>query len=131
MSTETIRKPHPNAIATVYGWALPETGEILVSKRGLPNPVKGFKPNRPFKMEDVIENTIEEAVESVASVVETEPEIFPENELPIPTTPEDLDKLLGSDTEPKGPGRPRGSKDKTQRIQPKRGSYKVKAEKAE
>ncbi|MGB9623040.1 MAG: hypothetical protein ACPL07_04255 [Candidatus Bathyarchaeia archaeon] len=49
MSTKKIRKPHPDAIATIYGWALPKTGEILVSKRGLPNPVSGFKPNRPYK----------------------------------------------------------------------------------
>lgn len=52
MSTENIRKPHPDAIATIYGWALPKTGEILVAKRGLPNPVEGFKPNRPFKLEE-------------------------------------------------------------------------------
>ena len=42
------RKPHPDAIATKYGWALPKTGEVLVCRRDLPNPVEGFKPNRPF-----------------------------------------------------------------------------------
>ena len=128
MSTETIRKPHPDAIATVYGWALPKTGEILVSKHGLPNPVEGFKPNRPFKVEVAVEKTVEEVVEPVVPVIEPEPGIPPENELPVPTTPEDLDKLLGSDAEPKGPGRPQGVKDSTQRVQPKRGPRKAKAE---
>lgn len=48
MSSEKIKKPHPDAIPTVFGWALAKTGEVLVSKRGLPNPVEGFVPNRPY-----------------------------------------------------------------------------------
>lgn len=119
MSTENIRKPHPDAIATIYGWALPKTGEILVARRGLPNPVKGFKPNRPYKPE-VIETDAEKAPELVVSGVEPEPGIPPENEMPIPTTPEELDKLLGSETERKGPGRPTGTKNTQQKHAPKK-----------
>lgn len=128
MSTKTIRKPHPDAIATVYGWALPKTGEILVSVRGLPNQVEGFKPNRPFKVEVAAKKAVDEVVEPAALVIKLEPGIPPENELPAPTTPEDLDKLLGADAEPKGPGRPQGVKDSTQRVQPKRGPRKATAE---
>lgn len=110
MSTKNIRKPHPDAIATIYGWALPKTGEILVAKRGLPNPVKDFKPNRPYKPE-ITKTVVKEMItSSMISNVEIEPGIPPENELPIPTTPEELDKLLGSDTKRKGPGRPTGAK---------------------
>jgi hypothetical protein len=66
MSTERrFRKPHPDAIPTIYGWALPKTGEVLVCVRGLPNPVEGFVPNRPYKGEIPKETT------------ETEPEQAP------------------------------------------------------
>ena len=36
-----------SAIATVYGWAHPITGEQLTSETGLDNPVAVYKPNRP------------------------------------------------------------------------------------
>jgi hypothetical protein len=88
MSTKTIRKPHPDAIPTIYGWALPKTGEILVARRDLPNPVKGFKPNRPYKGE--IEETVSSNVESQLSQTD---------DLPNPTTPEELNKLLNADSE--------------------------------
>jgi hypothetical protein len=48
MSREIFGKPKPDAIATIYGWADSKTGELLVSKRGLPNPVQGYKRNCPF-----------------------------------------------------------------------------------
>jgi hypothetical protein len=38
----------PGAIQTIYGWANPKTGEILVAKRGLNNPVAGFVRGRPY-----------------------------------------------------------------------------------
>lgn len=38
----------PNAIPTVYGWASPDTGELLVAIRGLNNPVTGYKRNQPY-----------------------------------------------------------------------------------
>lgn len=61
MSTDKVlRKPHPDAIQTIYGWALPKTGEVLVARRDLPNPVDGFKPNRPYIVKEVKE---EEEVE--------------------------------------------------------------------
>lgn len=44
-----FRKPKtPETIATEFGWANPKTGEVLVSIRGLPNPVKGFVSGRPY-----------------------------------------------------------------------------------
>lgn len=78
----TLKKPHPDAIQTVYGWALPKTGEILVSKRGLPNPVDGFKIGKPWNnyippvlqsqevSTPVVESVIEPIVEHVADTVE-------------------------------------------------------------
>lgn len=44
------KRPHPNAVATKFGWALSSTGELLVSVRGLPVEVVDYKPNRPLKM---------------------------------------------------------------------------------
>jgi hypothetical protein len=49
MSRENCGKPKQSVIATKFGWANPKTGELLVSRRGLPNPVEGYKPNQPFK----------------------------------------------------------------------------------
>lgn len=40
--------PIENAIPTIYGWAHPITGELLVSIKGLENPVEGYKRNRPW-----------------------------------------------------------------------------------
>lgn len=41
-----IKKPIPDAVATKFGWAHPETGELLVSIKNLPNPIDDYKPNR-------------------------------------------------------------------------------------
>ena len=72
MSTDKVlRKPHPDAIQTIYGWALPKTGEILVARRDLPNPVDGFKPNRPYIVKEVKE---EEEVEKQDVVEKNEDE---------------------------------------------------------
>ncbi len=60
----TLKKPHPMAIQTIYGWALPNTGELLVSKRGLPNPVVGFKIGQPWKNETVINTSIKKVVQA-------------------------------------------------------------------
>jgi hypothetical protein len=117
MSSNHHRKPTPDAIATVYGWANPKTGELLVSKRGLPNPVEGYVLNRPYKpaaevkQDDVKPTAVESAPAPIEN--ETEPQ---ENDLPIPSTPEELDKLLGADAEQKGPGRPAGVKDAVKRA---------------
>ncbi|MFA6198787.1 MAG: hypothetical protein WC679_00020 [Bacteroidales bacterium] len=46
-----IRKPMPDAVATIYGWAHPRTGELLVSMKGLPNPFENYKLNVPFRQE--------------------------------------------------------------------------------
>lgn len=119
MSSETIRKPHPDAIATIYGWALPKTGELLVARRGLPNPVEGYRPNRPFKVE-AVETAVKSAEEPNTPAITPEPGIPPENELPVPTTPEDLNKLLGAEETRKGPGRPAGVKDSEPRAPYKR-----------
>lgn len=37
--TKTPPQWHPTAVPTIYGWVAPETGELLVSIRGLENPV--------------------------------------------------------------------------------------------
>ncbi len=72
----TLKKPHPDAIQTVYGWALPATGEVLVSKRGLPDPVAGFKIGRPWKNEvPVATPFIAPKVEPKTVEVELTPEV--------------------------------------------------------
>lgn len=40
-----MRNPFDSAIATERGWAHPDTGELLVSIRGLANPIPFYKPN--------------------------------------------------------------------------------------
>jgi len=55
MSREDFGKPKQGAIATKFGWADPKTGELLVSRRGLPNPVAEYKPNQPFRPSNVQE----------------------------------------------------------------------------
>lgn len=42
----TIQTPPtwaPSAVATVHGWVDPKTGELLVSKKNLKNPVAGLR----------------------------------------------------------------------------------------
>lgn len=45
----SLKRPHPDAVATKFGWALPKTGELLVSIRGLPVEVEEYKPNCPIR----------------------------------------------------------------------------------
>jgi hypothetical protein len=119
MSSRHHRKPTPDAIATIYGWANPKTGELLVSKRGLPNPVEGYIPNRPYKpaLEVKRDEVTPTPAEPTPPIAENKEEEAPQdNELPTPNTPEDLDKLLGADAEQKGPGRPTGVKDSVKRA---------------
>jgi hypothetical protein len=40
-----MRKPFDDAVATERGWAHPETGELLVSIRGLPDTIAYYRPN--------------------------------------------------------------------------------------
>ena len=80
----TIKKPHPSAIQTIYGWALPNTGEILVSKRGLPNPVEGFKIGKPWKNEDPIIKKAISHIEIKEIPVETIEETFEEMVAEVP-----------------------------------------------
>lgn len=68
----TLKKPHSDAIQTIYGWALSTTGEILVSKKGLPEPVAGFKIGKPWKNEVLAVKIIKPIVPEVVSVVEPE-----------------------------------------------------------
>jgi hypothetical protein len=92
----TIKKPHPDAIQTIYGWALPKTGEILVSKRGLPNPVDNFKIGKQW-----IPTPIKQ--KSKIDIVSPKPEIAQEAEsvnVQI-NTPEDLNKVLGGEIKQK------------------------------
>lgn len=43
--TELTLPYMPDAVATAIGWAHPQTGEQLVSMRGLENPVPYYRPN--------------------------------------------------------------------------------------
>ncbi|UMO77308.1 hypothetical protein SmaMPs15_000157 [Stenotrophomonas maltophilia phage vB_SmaM_Ps15] len=43
MAIDRTKNPpswHPTAVPTIYGWVAPENGELLVSIRGLENPVE-------------------------------------------------------------------------------------------
>jgi len=64
-----VRKPIPDAVATIYGWAHPRTGELLVSLKGLPNPVQNYKVNCPFPKK---EETTEERIDTVEIAAVTE-----------------------------------------------------------
>lgn len=88
-----FNKPFENAVATKFGWAHPVTGELLVARRDLPNPVDNYKPNRPFvKQENTAQEVTPEVIPEVnPEVVETvveqptqvvEPEIIKESEKP-------------------------------------------------
>ncbi|MDD5150666.1 MAG: hypothetical protein PHC28_09305 [Flavobacterium sp.] len=59
-----IRKPIPTAIATIYGWAHPISGELLVSIKGLPNPNLNYKLNCPFLTQEEIRADINESIET-------------------------------------------------------------------
>jgi len=57
------RKPHKDALPSEFGWFLPKTGELLVSIRGLANPVVGYVPNRPYLIQTTSNSVTVEAVE--------------------------------------------------------------------
>jgi len=68
------KKPIPDAVATVYGWAHPKTGELLVSVKNLPNPIKNYRRNCPPvletpKPEKVVVQPIEIPEEKPAEIV--------------------------------------------------------------
>lgn len=68
-----------NAIPTTYGWANPRTGEILVARRDLQNPVEGFVRNRPYPIQNqppvVLDvKTEEKLVEAVFVEITTQPQ---------------------------------------------------------
>lgn len=59
MSNQTPPKWAPNAVPTIYGWADPKTGELLVSKKGLENVVTDFGKNkRPTAKPDIVETPV-------------------------------------------------------------------------
>lgn len=66
-----FNKPFENAIATKYGWAHPVSGELLVARRDLPNPVDNYKPNRPFVKQETVVQEKEVSPEVTPEVVET------------------------------------------------------------
>lgn len=72
-----MRKPFEDAVATERGWAHPKTGELLVSIRGLPDPVEYYRPNsgpvfswQPPEDEVVQEISIEKVVEVSLKAIE-------------------------------------------------------------
>ena len=110
------RKPHPDALASEFGWFLPKTGELLVSIRGLSDPVKGYKPNTPFILTQTLtaaqtEETdtlvqvtevsvpdveiVEYTTESTGELVEEQLNFLAEvGEVTMPTTPEAIGKVV-------------------------------------
>jgi hypothetical protein len=67
----TNQKPYQDAVATIYGWAHHITGELLVSRKGLENPVLDYKPNCPFKQK-IVEEVIKEPIITEETKVESE-----------------------------------------------------------
>lgn len=49
MSLKNKPKYCPDCVATEAGWAVPKTGELMVATKGLPNPIIGYKTNKPFE----------------------------------------------------------------------------------
>ena len=83
MRDQTPPKWAPNAIPTRYGWANPRTGEILIARRDLQNPVAGFVRNRPYTPSETVNppevilevDNEEKSVESVFVEISTEPQL--------------------------------------------------------
>jgi hypothetical protein len=67
-----LDKPSPSAIQTEFGWADPDTGELLVSLRNLPNPVRGFTLGHPWKKPDKYHADATEQSKKKNARVETE-----------------------------------------------------------
>lgn len=62
------------AIPTEFGWADSRNGELLVSMRGLPNPVPGFKIGNPHTIvtqEEKKDNHIPEEFREIEEVQQT------------------------------------------------------------
>ena len=78
-----LQKPHPNALPSIFGWFLPKTGELLVSIRGLENPVDGYIPNRPYTTANNVEPIPEIVEVTTANNVEPIPEIVEVTAAPI------------------------------------------------
>lgn len=95
MSTNQSKRPRPDAVATKFGWAIPKTGELLVSIRGLDVEVHDYKPNRPFTyvppiarkaIQEQRAKPVEEQAEEILSV-EDEPEETLQEDLKVTQTP--------------------------------------------
>ena len=76
-------KPTPDAIPTIYGWANPKTGEMLVSvKGGCENPVENYFQNQPWveQVKVIIPEPIVEVVPEEVIIIQQEPvvEVTPE-----------------------------------------------------
>ncbi|ASD50414.1 hypothetical protein FDI24_gp133 [Acidovorax phage ACP17] len=72
--TELVPKNVPDAVATKIGWAHPDTGEHLVSIRGLDNPVPYYRPNsrkKAFINPNAPKNTVRPTISGTATVGQT------------------------------------------------------------
>lgn len=73
----SFKQPNKNAVATKYGWADSKTGELLVSVKGLPNPIENYTINKPFKYQEITSEVIIETKENISEVIEeTTPEVI-------------------------------------------------------
>jgi hypothetical protein len=95
-----------NAIPTIYGWADPKTGEILVAKRGLSNPVIGFKRGRPFIQTTVPETSVEEVILEITSFEKQQPTAFVEIEITPETSVPETSVINEDMPPPRRRGRP-------------------------
>lgn len=81
-----------NAIPTVYGWVNPENGELLISIRGLKNPVSDY--NRKLKnVKPLIKTLAKQSTEP-----STEPSIIPSNQTTIDSTSDQIIEDTSEDT---------------------------------
>ena len=77
-------KPTLDAIPTIYGWANPKTGEMLVSiKGGCENPVENYFQNQPWIQSTKVEVIPEEVVVQPEPIVEIIPEVIVQPEVVV------------------------------------------------
>lgn len=82
-------QPTPDAIPTIYGWAIPSTGEVLVSIRGgCESPVVDFYPNRPWTGSILKPEVIETIITPVEIVTEPAIESIVDAVIELPLTEE-------------------------------------------
>jgi hypothetical protein len=108
MSNQSPPKWAPNAIPTIFGWADPKTGELLVSKKGLSNVVSNYRRNsRPSK--DELLSTIDVTLD-----ISTSDDLVESTFVDLEVEPAELEDAVEKDespvleeVKPRRPGRPK------------------------